>query len=194
MKRHLVGGVRNAALVHEEGRNVQTGDKTRVMPYEYCLESLRHFSSAGLDSRGTFMLSERSGTFTPSFPKPDVSFCHSAASRNFLQSMTTRIARILVSVLVAAAIVASPTHRFLALGANLHHHSSNHLPRKHHQTPLVLKMRTALAASARLSSVRDSESRPQATKRFSSPTCRPNAFGCSSSLARLHQVFRPLRC
>jgi hypothetical protein len=108
--------------------------------------------------------------------------------------MTSRIARILVSILLAAAIVASPAPYLMSLGASLLHHPSNHLLRKHQQVTLVAKARTALAASARFASAREAGSRPRTAKRLSSPATRPGAFGPSSALAGLRLVFRPLRC
>lgn len=122
-----------------------------------------------------------------------VAFFH-WTSRCSQQAMMSRFCRFLVSILVAVAIVASPTPYPATQGANLHQHTSTHLPRKHQHTPPVTKLRTILAASARLCSANDSESRPRTAKRLSSLTSCPNALGSSSALAGLHQVFCPLRC
>src|SRR5579884_2931527 len=115
-------------------------------------------------------------------------------SRCSQQAMTSRFCRFLVSVLIAVAMVASPTPYFATQGASLHHHPSTHLPRKHQHTPLVTKLRTILAASARLCSANDSESRPRTAKRLSSVTSCPNALGSSAVIVGLQQVFCPLRC
>lgn len=93
--------------------------------------------------------------------------------------------RVLTSVLVAAAILATPIPYAAAQGVSLLHH----LPRKP-----VVKTRTMLASSARSSSTSGSAIRPRTAKRFSTLSTCAFTAGPSLTFAGLQRVFCPLRC
>lgn len=102
--------------------------------------------------------------------------------------------RFLVSILVAAAIIAPPLPFSAALGTTLPCHPSSHLPQKQQRTPTVFKTRTALAIAARTSSTRGSEPRPRPANRLLSLSAASFAADLPLAFAGLHLVFRPLRC
>lgn len=108
--------------------------------------------------------------------------------------VTSRVPRFVISALIAAAIVASPTPYVTAHGANPPRHPSNHLPRHHHRTPVVVKMRLALVAPARTSSRNSQEPSSRPAKRLPSSSIRLFTPAPSSDNAGFQRVFRPLRC
>jgi len=121
-------------------------------------------------------------------------YFHRFPLRYCRSTMTSRLLRYLLSVLVALAIVASPALYGTARGANTPRHSSNHLPRKQQRIPNVAKTQAALAASARLSSRCGLERRLRDAKGPSLLSACLFATGRSLAFPGLHCLFRPLRC
>lgn len=121
-------------------------------------------------------------------------FSNGPASRRSSPIMMSRCLRFLVSILVAAAILAPPLPFSAALGTTLPCHPSNHLPRKQQRLPGVVKTRTALAIAARSASTRGSQPKPRPTNRRLALSSSSLAANPPSAFACLHRIFRPLRC
>jgi hypothetical protein len=109
--------------------------------------------------------------------------------------MMSRILRFLVSILIAASIVASPVPKSLARGTNQLAHSPNHLPHKQHQrSTCVVNTQMVWGAFARSSSRNRQELKPRAVKPIPTLTARSLARDYSANLAGPQRAFRPLRC
>src|SRR5947207_14185021 len=101
-------------------------------------------------------------------------------------TMTSRFLRLLISALVAVALVAPSAPYAVVRGAAPPRQPSNHLPAKQPRTPGVVKMRVAWAASARSSSRSDPEPGPGPAKRPPSPSPRPFTPDRSPARAARH--------
>jgi hypothetical protein len=109
--------------------------------------------------------------------------------------MMFRILRFVFSVLIAAAIVASPMPKSLARGTNRLAHSPNHLPHKQHQrSTCVVNTQMVWGAFARSSSRNGQELKPRAVNQIPTLAARISALGYSATLAGPQRAFRPLRC
>jgi hypothetical protein len=99
---------------------------------------------------------------------------------------TSRLPRLVTSILVAVMLLATPISHTTMQGL---HQSSKHLPSK----PLV-KNRTIWASATRSSSTTRSASRPHVAKQLSLLSPRTFLAGQGMAGDSLQLVFRPLRC
>ena len=106
-----------------------------------------------------------------------------------LDNQSSRLPRILTTVLVAVSILAMPIPYAGVRSCNLPYQPLKHLPQKH-----PVKTRTVLTASMRSSSTSGLDMRSRAAKRFSTLSADTFAAGDSSAYMGLPRVFRPLRC
>lgn len=106
-----------------------------------------------------------------------------------LDMHTSRLPRLVTSILVAVAILATPIPFAAAQRSNLFHQTSKHLPSKH-----LLKTRTLWASATRSSSTIRSVSRPHVAKQLSLLSLRTFLAGQGMAGDSLQLVFRPLRC
>ena len=108
--------------------------------------------------------------------------------------MRFRQLRVLISALVAVAILTPPFLYAGALSVNLFHHTSNHHSRSQQRIPQPIKVRALLAAPVRSSSRFAPEVPSRGNKRASSLSPALGKYVSAGEGAVLTGVFCPLRC